>query len=113
MFLFVGGTISWKSAKQSVITASIMEVEFVASLRTLFIGYDYVNFILGLVIVDNTARPLKVCCDNYAKAFFSKNDKYCKGAKHMEIKQFTIKEKVRKQILSFEHINTNLMLQIV
>ena len=29
-FLLVGGAISWKSAKQSIIAASTMEVEFVA-----------------------------------------------------------------------------------
>ena len=32
-FLLVGGVISWKSVKQSVIVASTMEVEFVACLE--------------------------------------------------------------------------------
>ena len=30
--------------------------------------------------------------DNFVIVFFSKNDKYSKGAKHMEIKYFAIKE---------------------
>ena len=35
-------------------------------------------------------------CDNSAADFFSKNDKYFKGATHMELKYFTIKEEVQK-----------------
>ena len=33
-------------------------------------------------------------CDNSAAVFFSKNDKYSKGAKHMELKYFVVKEEV-------------------
>ena len=68
------------------------------------------NFISGLRIVDNIARPLKIYCDNSAAVFFSKNDKYSKGAKHMEIKYFVVKEEVHKQRVSIEHISTNLMI---
>nr|KYP62335.1 Copia protein [Cajanus cajan] len=40
----------------------------------------------------------------------SKNDKYSKGAKHMELKYFAVKEEVQKQRVSIEHISTNLMI---
>ena len=62
---------------------------------------------LGLEIVDSIARPLKIYYDNSAAAFFSKNDKYSKGAKHMELKY---QEEVYKQKVSIEHISTNLMI---
>ena len=68
------------------------------------------NFISGLRIVDSIARPMKIYCDNSAAVFFSKNDKYSKGAKHMEIKYFAVKEEVQKQRVSIEHISTNLMI---
>ena len=68
------------------------------------------NFILGLGIVDSIARPLKMYCDNSAALFFSKNDKYSTGAKHMELKYFVMKEEVQKQRVSVEHISTNLMI---
>ena len=68
------------------------------------------NFISGLGIVDSIARSLKIYCDNSATVFFSKNDKYSKGAKHMELKFFDVKEEVQKQRVSIEHINTNLMI---
>ena len=42
--------------------------------------------------------------------FFSKNDKYSKGAKHMKVKYFVIKEEVQKQRVSIKHIITNLII---
>ncbi|XP_050233284.1 secreted RxLR effector protein 161-like [Mercurialis annua] len=81
LFLLAEGAISWKSVKQSVIAASTMEAE-----------------------------PLKIYCDNSAVVFFSKNDKYSKDAKHMEIKYFAVKEEVQKQRVSIEHISTHLMI---
>ena len=68
------------------------------------------NFISGLRIVDNIARPLKIYCDNSVAIFFNKNDKYSKGAKHMELKYFVVKEEVTKQRVSIEHNSTNLMI---
>ena len=52
------------------------------------------NFILGLNVVDSIARPLRIYCDNFAAIFFSKNDKYSKGAKHMNLKYLLVKDEV-------------------
>ena len=49
-------------------------------------------------------------CDNSTVVFFSKNDKYSKGVKHMELKYFVVKEEVQKQRVSIEHITTNFMI---
>ena len=53
---------------------------------------------------------MKIYCDNSTTVFFSKNDKYSKVAKHMELKYFVVKEEVQKQRVSIEHISTNLMI---
>jgi len=49
---------------------------------------------LRLGIVDTIAKPLKIYCDNSAAVFFSKNDRYSNGAKHIELKYFAVKEEV-------------------
>ena len=67
------------------------------------------NFISGLGVVDSIAKPLRIYCDNAAAVFFSKNDRYSNGAKHMELKYFAVKEEVQKQRVSIEHISTLLM----
>ena len=93
-FLLARGVISWKTAKQSIIAASIIEAEFVAYFEATIQANWLRNFILGLGVVDSIAKPLKIYCDNSAAVFFSKNDKYSKGAKHMELKYFAIKKEV-------------------
>nr|KYP35264.1 Retrovirus-related Pol polyprotein from transposon TNT 1-94 [Cajanus cajan] len=42
------------------------------------------------------------------KVLESKNDKYSKGAKHIELEYLVVKEKVQRQRVSIEHISTNL-----
>jgi len=87
-----------------------MKAEFVACFETTIEAIWLHNFISGLGIVDGIARPLKMYCDNSATVFFSKNDKYSKGAKQMKLKYFFVKENVQKQIVSIEYIITNFMI---
>ena len=110
VYLLAGGAISWKSAKQSVIAASTMEAEFVACFEATIQANWLRNFISGLRVVESISKPLKIYCDNSAAAFFSKNDKYSKGTKHMGLKYFVVKEEVQKRRMSIEHISTNLMI---
>ncbi|XP_075656456.1 secreted RxLR effector protein 161-like [Castanea sativa] len=83
LFMLDGGAISWKSSKQTITATSTMEAEFVACFEATIHGF----------------------C-----VFFSKNDKYSNGAKHMELKYLTIKEEVQKQQVSIKHISTELMI---
>ncbi|XP_049345469.1 secreted RxLR effector protein 161-like [Solanum verrucosum] len=98
------------SAKQSIIAASTMEAEFVACFEATFQANWLRNFISGLGLVDSISKPLKIYCDNTAAVFFSKNDKYSKGANHMELKYFSIREEVQKHKVTIEHISTKLMI---
>ncbi|XP_057948284.1 secreted RxLR effector protein 161-like [Malania oleifera] len=94
VYLLAGGAISWKGAKQSIIATSTMEAEFVACFEATIQANWLWNFISGFGIIDCIVKPLKIYCDNSATFFFSKNDKYSKGAKHMELKYFVVKEDV-------------------
>jgi len=96
VYVLARGAISWKSVKQSVIAASTMEAEFVACFEVTVQANRLQNFISGLGVVKNISKPLKIYCDNFATVFFYKSDKYSKGAKHMELKYFVVKEEFRK-----------------
>ena len=87
-----------------------MEAEFVACFEATIQANWLRNFILGLGVVDSIAKPLKIYCDNSAAVFFSKNDKYSKGAKHMELKYFAVKEEVQKHKVLIDHVSTELMI---
>ena len=110
LFMLAKATISWKSSKQTIPATSTMEAEFVACFKATVHELWLRNFILGLGIVNSISKPLRIYCDISAAVFFSKNDKYFYGAKHMELKYLTIKEEVQKQQVSIEHISTQLMI---
>ncbi|XP_049349794.1 secreted RxLR effector protein 161-like [Solanum verrucosum] len=102
LFLLAGGSISWKSVEQSIVAESTMKAEFVACFQATVQANWLWNFISGLGLVNSISKPLVV--------FFSKNDKYLKGAKHMELKYFSVKEEVHKHKVTIEHISTKLMI---
>uniref|UniRef100_A0A2N9IIM3 Reverse transcriptase Ty1/copia-type domain-containing protein n=1 Tax=Fagus sylvatica TaxID=28930 RepID=A0A2N9IIM3_FAGSY len=97
LFMLAKGAISWKSAKQTIIASSTMEAEFVACFEVTVHGLWLRNFISGFGIVDSVSKPVRIYCDNSVAVFFSKNEKYSKGAKHMELKYLIVKEDVQKQ----------------
>ena len=68
------------------------------------------KFISGHGVVDTISKPSKIYCDDSTIIFFSKNDKYSRGAKRIELKYFAVKEKVQKQRVCIEHIRTDLMI---
>jgi hypothetical protein len=94
VFLLAGGVVSWKSSKQSIIATSTMEAEFVACFEATIQALWLRNFVSRFGLVDNIEKPLRIYCDNSAAVFFSKNDKYSKGAKHMDLKFLSVKEEV-------------------
>ena len=69
-----------------------------------------VEFYFETSIVDTISKLLKIYYDNSVTVFFSKNDKYSKGEKYMEIKYLNVKKEVQKQRMSIEHISTKLMI---
>ncbi|XP_035546630.1 secreted RxLR effector protein 161-like [Juglans regia] len=91
VFLLASGAISWRSMKQTIITSSTMEAEFVACFESTVHGLWLRNFISGLGVVDSIVRPLRIYCDNSSAVVFSNNDRYSKGAKHMKLKYLSIK----------------------
>ena len=110
IFLFFRGAISWRSTKQKLVASSTMEAKFVACYEATTQALWLRNFIIGLKIVDSTSRPLEIFCDNSAAVFFSKNNKSGSQSKHIEIKYLKVRENVKKQKVSIEHISSKLMI---
>ncbi|KAA0031872.1 Retrovirus-related Pol polyprotein from transposon TNT 1-94 [Cucumis melo var. makuwa] len=70
LFLLAEGAISWKSARQSIITASTMKAEFLACFEAIVHGLWLRNFTSRLGIVDSIIKPLRIYCDESAAVFF-------------------------------------------
>jgi hypothetical protein len=68
------------------------------------------KFIPSLKVVDDISRPLKLYCDNEPTVMYAYNNKSSGAAKHIDIKYYVVKDKVRDQTISLEHISTVKML---
>ena len=66
VFMLAVGTVSWRSAKQTLIATSTMEVEFVSCFEATSHGVWLKSFI---------SRLLKIYCYNSATIFMAKNNK--------------------------------------
>ncbi|XP_042485262.1 secreted RxLR effector protein 161-like [Macadamia integrifolia] len=110
IFLLAGGVIYWKSKKQTCVSTSTMEAEFVAFFEATSMAIWLRNFISGLRVVDTISKSLRMYCNNVAALYYCKNDKHSSRAKHIGIKYNFVKELVQKQEVSITHIKTSLMI---
>lgn len=110
IYLLAGGAISWRSAKQTLIASSTMAAEFVACYEASNQGIWLRNFVTGLRILEGTARPLKLYCDNKSAVLYSNNNRSSTKSKHIDIKFLVVKERVQSGQISIEHIGTNSMI---
>ena len=58
--MFVGGAVSWRSAKQILTVTSTMEAEFVSCFEATLHGVWFKSFITRLRVMDSISRPLKI-----------------------------------------------------
>ena len=110
IFMLASGAISWRSAKQSLIATSTMEVEFVSCFEATSHGVWLKSFISGLRLVDSISKPLRIYCDNSAAVFLAKNNKSGSRSKHIDIKYLAIRERVKENKVVIEHVSTELMI---
>ena len=61
-------------------------------------------------MVEDIYRPLKLYCDNNQAVQYAHNNKSSDAAKHIDIKYYIVKDKVRDHIISLEHIRTEKIL---
>ena len=61
-------------------------------------------------VVDNIYRPLKLYCDNNPAVQYALTNKSSGAVKHIDIKYYIVKDKVRDHVISLEHISTEKML---
>eukprot|EP00253_Pinus_taeda_P025738 PITA_25738 len=100
IFMMAGGAVSWRSAKQTLIAISTMEVEFVSCFETTLHGVWLKSFISGLRIMDSIPKPLRIYCDDSAVVFMAKKNKSGSRNKHIDIKYLAIREHVKEKKVS-------------
>ncbi|WKA08630.1 hypothetical protein VitviT2T_026335 [Vitis vinifera] len=110
VFMLAGGTVSWRSSKQTLTATSTMEAEFVSYFEATSHGVWLKSFISRFRIMDSISMPLKTYCDNSAVVFMAKNNKSSSQNKHIDIKYLAIRVRVKEKIVVIEHVSTELMI---
>ena len=64
MFTFGGGAISWRSVKQSSISDSTMEAEYIAASEAAKEAVWLMNFLVDLEVVPMAQSAITLHCDN-------------------------------------------------
>ena len=110
IYMLVGGAISWKSTKQTLVVSSTMDAEFIACFEASNHGIWLRNFVTSLSVVDGIERPLKIYCDNNSAVLHSNKNRSTTKSKFIDIKFLVVKEKVQNRQISIKHIGTDSML---
>jgi hypothetical protein len=109
-FLLSGRTITWCSKKQSCVTLSTMESEYVACLAAVQETVWLCRFLQCLDVVASAMDPVTIYSDSIAALAYAKDPKYHGKTKHIEIKYHYIRDMVAKKEVFLEHISTKNML---
>lgn len=110
VFMLAGGTVSWRSTKQTLTTTSTVQDEFVSCFEATSHSVWLKSFIYELRVVGSISRPLKLYCDNSTAVFMAKNNKNESRSKHIDIKYLAIRERVKDAKVVIQHINTDSMI---
>ena len=92
VFTLEGGTISWRSVKQSYIVDSIMEAEYVAACEAAKEAVWLKKFLSDLGVMRIEQVLITLFCDNSGVVAQSKDPRNHKKGKHIERKYHIIQD---------------------
>ena len=88
IFKVIGGAISWKSTKQSLVATFTMEAKIIASFEGRAHAKWLRNFIFGLKVVNSISMLLRIFSNNSFIVSYAKSTKNTRGAKYIKLKYF-------------------------
>jgi hypothetical protein len=81
--------------------------EYIAVYEATCQGLWVKNFLSQTKLVDSIiSRPLKIHCDNSAAVSCTRNNKRSTNSKHIDLKYYSVREKVKHKELDVVKINT-------
>jgi hypothetical protein len=82
-YILNGGTVIWRSCKQSVIAGSTTKAKYMAASEASSEGVWIRNFITELGVVPSALDPLEILCDNTGAIALAKEPRYHPKTKHI------------------------------
>ena len=107
VFTLNGGSVVWRSIKQSCIADSTMEAEYVAACEAAKEAVWLRKFLIDLEVVPDAAQPMTLYCDNSGAVANSKEPRSHKRSKHIERRYHLIREIVARGDVEVKQISTH------
>ncbi|GKB62394.1 hypothetical protein Tco_0918580 [Tanacetum coccineum] len=106
VFLLGRGTISWASKKQTCITGSTMEYEFVALAATGKEAEWLRNLIHEIPIWPKPIAPISIRCDSAPTMDKAYSQIYNEKFRHLGVRHSMVKELIRNGVISIKFVRT-------
>ncbi|KAM6577772.1 hypothetical protein CsatB_029609 [Cannabis sativa] len=106
VFTLGGGAVVWRSAKQTAISDSTMEAEYIAAAEAAKELVWLRKFFTSIGVVPGMEKPLVLLCDNNGAIANSKEPRSHKRSKHIERKYHIIREYVARGDVLVEKVDT-------
>ncbi|GJV11419.1 zinc finger, CCHC-type containing protein [Tanacetum coccineum] len=105
VFLLGGGVISWASKKQTCITCSTMESEFVALAATSKEVEWLKNLLLKILLWSKPIAHISICCDSAATLVKAYSQMYNGKSRHLSVRHSMIRELITNWVISIEFMS--------
>nr|GEW16701.1 retrotransposon protein, putative, Ty1-copia subclass [Tanacetum cinerariifolium] len=106
VFVFNGGVVDWKSAKQSIFATSSAEAEYIAAFDAFKEAVWVRKFISGLGVVPTIEEPISMYCDNTIAIAIANESEITKGARHFRAKVHYLREVIEYGDIKLEKVHT-------
>ncbi|GJZ48844.1 hypothetical protein Tco_0603034 [Tanacetum coccineum] len=107
MFLIYGGTVDWKSIKQSIFATSSAKAEYIAALDASKEAVWVRKFISWLGVVPTIEEPIKMYRDNTGAITIANESGITKGARHYRAKVHYLREVIEFGDVKIEKVHTD------
>ncbi|GJZ92148.1 zinc finger, CCHC-type containing protein [Tanacetum coccineum] len=106
VFMLGGGAISWASKKQTCITGSTMESEFVALAAAGKEAKWLENLLLEILLWSKPIAPISICCDSVATLAKAYSQMYNGKSRHLGIRHSMIREIITNGVISIDFVRS-------
>ncbi|GJT50145.1 retrotransposon protein, putative, ty1-copia subclass [Tanacetum coccineum] len=107
VFILNGGSIDWKSTKQSIFTTSSTDAEYIAAFDASREAVWIRKFIFGLGVVPIIEEPINMYFDNTRAISITKDHGVTKGARHFCVKVHYFQKTIEMGDVRIEKVDTD------
>ena len=107
VFLLGGGAISWASKKQSCITTSTMESEFVALAAAGKEAEWLRNLVIEIPLWPKPVSPIAIFCDSQSTLAKAYSQVYNGKSRHLGVRHSSVRELITHRVVSVVYVRTH------